>query len=410
MSGAGVPRDDRAWPRGSFAVSAVLVLIAVGSGVALVVAAASLGTLPATFVAGGFVAAFGFGLAAAVPAMRRAIAGRDIPARLTLLQLVGLVVAFVVMALSGGVGGAMLAGLIGGLLVANMWAIRTARANRAIVDAAEASLARTPPPDEPPPAGPPAAAPTTSTYVELLGPALRHTVALERQRSLAWLVAGAVVAVGGVALDVPGPVLGLLILTSVAATVWVLRRLVGGWLALRDFDRGTAPRRAYVVLLQDPAPRMIRPLLGVWSDAPVPRGGRLPKPEGVYRCDDERDDLLCHQGSVVVHEAWVDTGRKPRWVAADAGIALPHRRALLGRWYLSNLIGGERPGPPRPLISPPPHPAYRPVVESARTVGSFRRRLLGDWPWCAASGCWSTGSPDHGYRSAFNAPDARAGI
>ena len=44
-----------------------------------------------------------------------------------------------------------------------------------------------------------------------------------------------------------------------------------------------------------------RPLLGVWSEPPVPRGGRLPSPERVYRCDEERADLLSYQGSAVVH-------------------------------------------------------------------------------------------------------------
>jgi len=37
--------------------------------------------------------------------------------------------------------GPLLAGLIGGLLVANVWGIRTARANRHLVDEAEAALA-----------------------------------------------------------------------------------------------------------------------------------------------------------------------------------------------------------------------------------------------------------------------------
>jgi hypothetical protein len=110
--------------------------------------------------------------------------------------------------------------------------------------------------------------------------------------------------------------------------LWDLRRLWAVWLALRDFRKGaTSPRRAFVMLLHDPAPRMVRPLLGVWSQAPAQRGGRLPKPEQVYRCDEDRDDLESFQGDVVVHEAWVDTGprrwSKPRWVAADAGLAVP---------------------------------------------------------------------------------------
>ena len=194
---------------------------------------------------------------------------------------------------------------------------------------------------------------------------------------MAWFLAGAVTLTGGLALDMPSVVPVTVGVTAAGVVVWVLRRLVGSWLARRDFERGTPPRRGYVVLLHDPAPRIIRPLLGVWSEPPVPRGGRLPSPQRVYRCDEERADLLSYQGSAVVHEAWVDTGRKPRWVAADEGFALPHRRALFGRWYLSSLIGGERPGPPRPLTVPPPHPEDRRVIESAGTVGSFAAAVAG---------------------------------
>jgi hypothetical protein len=101
----------------------------------------------------------------------------------------------------------------------------------------------------------------------------------------------------------------------------------------------------------------------------------MPAPERVYRCDDEQDDLECFQGDVVVHEAWVDTGSrptsKPRWVAADAGLAVPHRRAVLGRWYLSALIRAERPGRPEPLTSRPPHPSDEVMVEAGRADKSF---------------------------------------
>jgi len=90
MSDQPVPRDDRAWPRGSFAVSVALVLIAVAAAVGLGLAAAGRGALPATGVVAGFVAAFAFGLAAAVPAFRRSIAGHHIPARYTLVQLAGM--------------------------------------------------------------------------------------------------------------------------------------------------------------------------------------------------------------------------------------------------------------------------------------------------------------------------------
>jgi hypothetical protein len=123
------------------------------------------------------------------------------------------------------------------------------------------------------------------------------------------------------------------------------------------------------------------------------RDGRLPKPEHVYRCDDERAALECHQGSVVVHEAWVDTGprrrSKPRWIAADAGIALPHRRALLGRWYLSNLLSGERPRQPQRLTLQPPHPDHEVITELGRDVGSFRAALAGRLTALAAFGLLS---------------------
>jgi hypothetical protein len=81
------------------------------------------------------------------------------------------------------------------------------------------------------------------------------------------------------------------------------------------------------------------------------------------------------QGDVVVHEAWVDTGprrwSKPRWVAADAGVAVPHRRAVLGRWYLSSLLSGERPELPRQLTQPPPRPDDEVIMEMGQAGGSL---------------------------------------
>lgn len=111
----------------------------------------------------------------------------------------------------------------------------------------------------------------------------------------------------------------------------------------------------------------------------------MPTPERVYRCDEELDALQSYQGDVMVHEAWVDTGprpaSKPRWVAADAGVALPHRRAVFGRWYMGSLIGGERPEPAAPLTLRPPHPSTEGVAESDNHHGSFLAavtwRLLG---------------------------------
>jgi hypothetical protein len=132
--------------------------------------------------------------------------------------------------------------------------------------------------------------------------------------------------------------------------------------------------------VHDPAPKIIRPLLGIWSERPDVQGGRMPRPELVYRCDEERSALLCVQGAVVVHEAWVDTGprqrSKPRWVAADVGIALPQRRALLGRWYLGNLLAGERPIGVVDLTLRSPHPTAEVAAEPPRLRTRFRVALL----------------------------------
>ena len=119
---------------------------------------------------------------------------------------------------------------------------------------------------------------------------------------------------------------------------------------------------------------MIRPLLGVWTEEPVVRGSVFPRPDVVFRCDDDLDDLLSHQGDVAVHEAWVDTSgrgiRGARWVAADAGVALPHRRALLGRWFFSSLTRAERPG----VAEPAPLGAARPGRPARRLGGPGVRR------------------------------------
>ena len=161
---------------------------------------------------------------------------------------------------------------------------------------------------------------------------------------------------------------------SVALLLWVSRAAVSVGLARRDFRLArTPPVRAWVVLLNDPTPRMIRPLLGVWSEEPVVRESAFPRPELVFRCDDDLDDLLSHQGGVEVHEAWVDTSargmRGARWVAADGGVALPHRRAFLGRWFFSSLTRAERPGPARPLHTAQPDPAAPRGPEAAPSPG-----------------------------------------
>lgn len=362
-------------------MSVGLVLAAVGSAVGLGFGVAGRGLPAVAGVAAGFGVAFGYGLAVSVPAMRHWIAGHRAPGRFQLLQVAGLVAGLAVLGLLDvAVGSAMIMGLVGGLLVANIWAIVTARANRDLVDRAEAASARARATERRDSVDSPAPVLSAGRNAPV-EQVLRHTVALERQRAVAWLVAGVVALVACGALTAPDYITIVIVLAGGVAFLWVLRRLWAAWLALRSFiTAATPPRRAFVVLLRDPAPRMIRPLLGVWSDAPVRRDGRLPKPERVYRCDEELDALVCHQGGVVVHEAWLGTGprrwAKPRWAAADAGIALPHRRSVFGRWYLSNLISGERPGPPRRLTLQPPAPAVEVIAEVARN-GSFLTAVLG---------------------------------
>ena len=208
---------------------------------------------------------------------------------------------------------------------------------------------------------------------------LHRAVRAERRRLGAWLVAGAVTAAGALAL---ASAAGALVagLMGLAFAVWSARQVVALHVARRDFrSADTPPRRAYVVLLNDPNPKALRPLLAVWEQPPPPRE-RLPKPQSVWRCDDELDELKSSQGSVVVHEAWLDTGprswSKPRWVCADAGIAVPHRRALLGRGYVSMVLRSARPGEARRLTLGDPHGVPQ-TAEELPLGGSLLRSVAG---------------------------------
>ena len=177
---------------------------------------------------------------------------------------------------------------------------------------------------------------------------------------LAWVLAGALVTAGTfpLASESTGWVVAVI---AIALALWSVRQTLGLALSRRDFESASSPpRRAYVVLMHDPNPRAVRPLLAIWDERPTP-GERLPKPDSVWRCDDELDELESSAGSAEVHEAWVDTGprswSKPRWVRADAGLAVPHRRALLGRWYVSTSLRRDRPESPHPLTLADPHGA-----------------------------------------------------
>ena len=193
---------------------------------------------------------------------------------------------------------------------------------------------------------------------------LQRALRAELRRVLAWALSGALVAAVTATFDSPMAIAVGLVAALFA--LWSVRQAAGLVLARRDFNRaGTPPRRAYVVLLHDPNPRAVRPLLAIWPDRPPP-GGRLPKPESVWRCNEELLELESMQQHVEVHEAWVDTGprswSKPRWVRADGGIAVPHRRSMFGRWYFGRIASRDRPGDPVPLTLDDPHGAYSGVT------------------------------------------------
>ena len=193
---------------------------------------------------------------------------------------------------------------------------------------------------------------------------LQRALRAELRRVLAWALSGALVAAVTAVIEPPTAIVVGLVAALFA--LWSVRQAAGLVLARRDFRRaGTPPRRAYVVLLDDPNPRAVRPLLAIWPDRPPP-GERLPKPESVWRCNEELLELESVQHHLEVHEAWVDTGprswSKPRWVRADAGIAVPHRRSMFGRWYFGRIARHERPGDPVPLTLDDPHSAFTGVT------------------------------------------------
>jgi len=213
---------------------------------------------------------------------------------------------------------------------------------------------------------------------------LRRAGKAERRRVVAWLLAAVPVA-GIIALLGNGPIAIVLAGTAGLIALWSVRQVAGITIARRDFNAAAfPPRKAFIVLLHDPNPRAVRPLLALWDERPAP-GERLPKPRSVWRCDDELLELESMVGSVEVHEAWLDTGRfswsKPRWVRADAGIAVPHRRSMFGRWYVNTTLRKERPGEAKALTLDHPHTdttagiAAPEVQVGGSLIGSMAGRL-----------------------------------
>jgi hypothetical protein len=360
-------RDDRSWPRWARPFSAVALVAALVVGVWAVVTASEGKTAPwVVALASVVVLAVGARLFAA--AFRARIEGGEIPGRSRLGELALVVLGFAALVYDGRLAAGVWSGLLAAVFATNLWAIRRARANRDLVDAAEAARDRALEQqareadtrhrdevvraDEPP--------------LDVAA-ALLEAAAGSRRRWLAWALATALVSAGTFLLTDSGLARFMIPFVGTCFLLWSSLSLWAAWRARRDFAAAKhPPQRAYVVLLHDPAPRMIRPLLGVWRERPAVREGALPKPELVFRCDEDVDDLVSHQGSAVVHEAWVDTSargmRGARWVAGESGIALPHHRGwLFGRWYLHALTRGERPDPPKPLRSPSPHPDRTPA-------------------------------------------------
>ena len=215
---------------------------------------------------------------------------------------------------------------------------------------------------------------------------LHRAVRAERRRVLAWALAGALATVVALLVSQTAAIVAAAIGFGLA--LWSARQVAGIAIAKRDFHRqDTPPRRAFVVLMHDPNPRGVRPLLAVWDERPA-AGERLPKPRSVWRCDDELVELESSPGDVEVHEAWLDTGRrswsKPRWVRADGGIAVPHRRSLFGRWYVNKSLRRDQPEEARPLTIDDPHRVPATGVEDLELGGSLIGSVAGRLVFLAA--------------------------
>jgi len=150
---------------------------------------------------------------------------------------------------------------------------------------------------------------------------------------------------------------------------FALRRLWGLLVAVADARRiDDEPRLGHVAAVLPY--RQWRPLVAVWWDDPT-RHDRLPTPDVAYRADDETgEELVSTQTHPSVHQAWVDTGSwwgaKPRWIGADAGVLVAHRRALLGRWQAKLLLRRGEVGQVVPLRHGPP--TVPPLVDDAPAV------------------------------------------
>ena len=119
-------RDDSAWPRGAAPISLIIGVISLLVGLSMVGNAEA--PLAPLLV---LVCGIGVGATLIVVGIRRWLDGHPVPIVLALISGVCAVVALVLIAATAGpTGPALLSGLIGGLMFANVWAVRTARKRR----------------------------------------------------------------------------------------------------------------------------------------------------------------------------------------------------------------------------------------------------------------------------------------
>jgi len=241
---AAFPRDDRAWPPGAFTVSLVGSVAALAASASLVASADSLGrALDLLFV---FVVLAGLEAAAFLDATRPWLRGLGFPSRTRGIQVALFLLVLVSFAGGPDLGGSTVCGFLAGVFLPNASVMRFARLNRGLANESEARRAQVPTDDQ----APPTAAPrqVRARVIPKVGPVLRETLSLDRDRSLAWAAATMIVAITCAAAQADGAaVLGVVLLGAVALAV-VVRRLAGVQRALRDFEQAAAaPRAAYVV-------------------------------------------------------------------------------------------------------------------------------------------------------------------
>ena len=212
---------------------------------------------------------------------------------------------------------------------------------------------------------------------------LRAELVEERGELLAWVLASVVAVLACAAAGETEAPLTAVVLVALGALFYVGRRLHGVWRALRDYEKSeTEPRRAYVALLNDPNARVTRPLLGLWNEEPMSQG-RLPRAEAVYRCDEERSALMSPPGRVIVHEAWVDTGKHSGSRPAMGGGRRRSRPAASRRCTrqvvprVADRLRAAYRG--RPLTVQSPHPDTEPSSALAGTLISEQTPVFGRW-------------------------------